>query len=65
MSTPPTTQASIEQLHRDVAALAEDMRSPTPTPTPTATRAILLPFGLGAALALVTFVAVAFLARLV
>jgi outer membrane murein-binding lipoprotein Lpp len=37
MSTPPTTQASIEQLHRDVAALAEDMRSPAPT----ATRAIL------------------------
>jgi hypothetical protein len=61
MSTPPTTQASIEQLHRDMAALAEDMRSATPT----ATRAILLPFGLGAALALVTFGAVAFLARLV
>lgn len=30
MSTPPTIQASIEQLHRDVAALAEDMRSPSP-----------------------------------
>ena len=63
MSTPPTTQASIEQLRREVAALAEDMRSPTATAT--ATRAILLPFGLGAALALVTFGAVAFLARLV
>ncbi|MGL6242002.1 hypothetical protein [Pseudomonas sp.] len=61
MSTPPTIQASIEQLHRDVAALAEDMRSPSPT----ATRAILLPFGLGAALALVTFVAVALVVRLV
>ncbi|WLG50394.1 hypothetical protein [Pseudomonas sp. FP1742] len=61
MSLPPTTQASIEQLHRDVAALAEDMRSPAPT----ATRAILLPFGLGAALAMVTFVVVALVARLV
>lgn len=61
MSTSPTTQASIEQLHRDVAALAEDMRSPAPT----ATRAILLPFGLGAALALATFVAVALAVRLV
>ncbi|PQP04960.1 hypothetical protein C5612_08945 [Pseudomonas frederiksbergensis] len=61
MSLPPTTQSSIEQLHRDVAALAEDMRSPAPT----ATRAILLPFGLGAALAMVTFVVVALVARLV
>jgi hypothetical protein len=61
MPTPPTTQASIEQLHRDVAALAEDMRSPAPTTT----RAILLPFGLGAGLALVTFVAVALVVRLV
>ncbi|MHC8397266.1 hypothetical protein ACYZT8_27085 [Pseudomonas sp. LB3P93] len=54
MSTPPTTQASIEQLHRDVAAWAEDMRCPAPT----ATRAILLPFGLDAALALVAYVVV-------
>ncbi|TBN45172.1 hypothetical protein [Pseudomonas sp. BGI-2] len=61
MSTPPTIQASIEQLHRDMAALAEDMRSPSPI----ATRAILLPFGLGAALALVTIVAVALVVRLV
>jgi hypothetical protein len=61
MSTPPTTQASIDQLHRDVAALAEEMQSTAPI----ATRAILLPFGLGAALALVTFVAVALVVRLV
>lgn len=61
MSTPPTTQASIERLHRDMTALAEDMRSPPPT----ATRAILLPFGLGAGLALLTFAIVALVARLV
>ncbi|RON42814.1 hypothetical protein BK666_21790 [Pseudomonas frederiksbergensis] len=60
MSTPPTTQASIEQLRREVAALAEDMRNPPPT----APRAILLPFGLGAALALVTFIVVVWVARL-
>ncbi|MEO6679475.1 MAG: hypothetical protein ABIO21_19180 [Pseudomonas sp.] len=61
MSTPPSTQASIEQLRREVADLAEDMRNPPPT----ATRAILLPFGLGAALALVTFIVVVWVARLV
>ncbi|WPN58593.1 MULTISPECIES: hypothetical protein [unclassified Pseudomonas] len=61
MSIPPTTQANIEQLHRDMVALAEDMRIPAPT----VTRAILLPFGLGAALALVAFVVVALVARLV
>jgi hypothetical protein len=55
MSIPPTIQASIEQSHRDVAALAEDMRSPVPT----ATRTMVLPFSLGAAFALVTFVVVA------
>ncbi|MHC8329324.1 hypothetical protein [Pseudomonas sp. LB1P83] len=61
MSTPPTTQTNIEQLRREVAALAEDMRSPAPT----ATRAILLPFGLGAALALVTYVVVTLVVPLV
>ena len=61
MRSPLSTQASIEQLHRDVAALAEDMR----TPAPTTTRAILLPFSLGAGLALVTFAVVALVMRLV
>ncbi|MGW8463383.1 hypothetical protein [Pseudomonas sp. CLCA07] len=61
MSTPPTTQTSIEQLHRDVAALAEEMRSPAPT----ATQATLLPFGLGAGLALVTFIVVVLVFRLI
>jgi hypothetical protein len=51
----------MEQLHRDVAALAEDMRSPAPTATGT----MLLPFGLGAVLSLVTFAVVALLIRLV
>jgi hypothetical protein len=60
LSTPPTTRASIEPLHRELAALAEDMRSPAPT----AIQAILLPFGLGVALALVTIVVVAWMARL-
>jgi hypothetical protein len=59
MSTQPTNQSSIEQLHRDVAALAEEMRSPT------ATRATLLPFSIGAALALAIFVVVAIVVRLI
>lgn len=61
MPTQPTNQASIEQLHRDVAALAEEMRNPAPT----AARAFLLPFSIGAAFALTTFVVVALVARLV
>ncbi|MFJ7285830.1 hypothetical protein [Pseudomonas sp. NPDC099000] len=61
MSIPPKIQACIEQLHRDVAALAEDMRSPAPT----AARTMLLPFSLGAAFALVTFVVVALVVPLV
>jgi hypothetical protein len=54
-------QASIEQLHRDVAALAEEMSRPAPT----AARAFLLPFSIGAAFALTTFVVVALMAKLV
>lgn len=61
MPAPPAIQTSMEQLHRDVAALAEDMRSPAPTATGT----MLLPFGLGAVLSLVTFAVVALLIRLV
>ncbi|WP_338581777.1 hypothetical protein [Pseudomonas sp. MAG733B] len=61
MSTQPTNQSSIEQLHRDVAAFAEEMRSPPPT----ALRAALLPFSMGAAMALATFVVAAIIARLI
>ncbi|MHC8327534.1 hypothetical protein [Pseudomonas sp. LB1P83] len=61
MASQPTNQASIEQLHRDVAALAEEMSSPAPT----AVRAFLLPFSIGAAFALTTFIVVALVARLV
>lgn len=53
MSTQPTNRSSIEQLHRDVAALAEEKLSPAPT----ATCATLLPFSIGAALALAIFAA--------
>jgi len=61
MSTRPTNQSSIEQLHRDVAALAEEMRSPAPT----ATCATLLPFSIGVALVLAIFAAAAIVVRLV
>ncbi|VVP21069.1 hypothetical protein PS838_03846 [Pseudomonas fluorescens] len=54
-------RASLEQLHRDVAALAEEMSKPAPT----AARAFLLPFCIGVAFALTTFVVVALVARLV
>lgn len=56
-----TNQASIDQLHRDVAALAEEMSRPSPT----AARASLLPFSIGAAFALTTFVVVSFVAKLI
>jgi hypothetical protein len=54
-------RASLEQLHREVAALAEEMSRPAPT----AARAFLLPFCIGVAFALTTFVVVALLARMV
>ncbi|WP_223481203.1 MULTISPECIES: hypothetical protein [unclassified Pseudomonas] len=56
-----SNQDSIEQLHREVAALAEEMRSPTPT----ALRTTVVPFSIGAALALTTFIAVALVAKLI
>ncbi|MFW0754511.1 hypothetical protein ACN1C3_07125 [Pseudomonas sp. H11T01] len=59
MSTHRSNQASIEQLHREVEALAEEMRRPAPTTI----RATLLPFSIGAAFALTLFVAVAFVAK--
>lgn len=54
-------RASLEQLQREVAALAEEMSRPAPT----AARAFLLPFCIGVAFALTTFVVVALLARMV
>jgi hypothetical protein len=60
MSAQSTNQSSIEQLHRDVAALAEEMRSPAPN----ATRSGLLPLSIGAAFALAIFVVAALVARL-
>ena len=54
-------RASLEQLHRDIAALAEEMSRPAPS----AARAFLLPFFIGVAFALTTFVVVALVARLV
>ena len=54
-------QSSIEQLHRDVAAFAEEMRSPAPS----AIRSAVVPFSIGAALALAIFVVVAMVVRLV
>ncbi|WP_460117298.1 hypothetical protein [Pseudomonas sp. S2_C03] len=56
-----SNNASIEQLHREVAALAEDMRNPAPNPL----RAAMIPFALGAASALITFVAIWLLAKLI
>ncbi|SFH49254.1 hypothetical protein SAMN03159297_05566 [Pseudomonas sp. NFACC45] len=57
MSTHRSYQSSIEQLHREVEALAEEMRRPTPF------RVTWLPFSIGAAFALTVFVVVAFVAR--
>lgn len=53
------SKASIEQLHRDVEAFAEEMRRPAPSTL----RATLLPFSIGAAFALTVFAAVAFVAK--
>lgn len=61
MPTQRSNQDSIEQLHREVAALAEEMRSPAPT----AIRTTVVPFSIGAALALTTLVIVALVAKLV
>lgn len=61
MSTQPTNQASIEQLHRDVAAFAEEMRSPAPN----AIRSTVVAFSIGAALALAIFVVIAIVVRLI
>ncbi|MDR6914798.1 MULTISPECIES: hypothetical protein [Pseudomonas] len=59
MSTHRSNRASIEQLHREMEALAEEMRRPAPTKI----RTTLLPFSIGAAFALTLFVAVAFVAK--
>ncbi|WP_092445321.1 MULTISPECIES: hypothetical protein [unclassified Pseudomonas] len=59
MSTHRSHQASIEQLHREVEALAEEMRRPAPATF----RVTWLPFSIGAAFALIVFVVVAFVAK--
>ncbi|WP_080962897.1 hypothetical protein [Pseudomonas brassicacearum] len=59
MTTHRSSQSSIEQLHREVEALAEEMRRPTPTKF----RVTWLPFSIGAAFALTVFVIVAFVAK--
>ena len=59
VSIPRDYQASIEQLHQEVEALAEEMRRPAPTTI----RVTLLPFSIGAAFALIVFTVVAFVAK--
>ncbi|AMZ72159.1 MULTISPECIES: hypothetical protein [Pseudomonas] len=59
MPTPRSYQASIEQLHQEVEALAEEMRRPAPATF----RVTFLPFSIGAAFALTLFAVVAFVAR--
>ncbi|BCX68909.1 MULTISPECIES: hypothetical protein [Pseudomonas] len=59
MHTQPTNQDNIEQLRRDIASLAEEMRRPAPS----AARASLLPFCIGVAFALATFVVVTLIAK--
>ncbi|WP_334598165.1 hypothetical protein [Pseudomonas alvandae] len=56
MPAPRNYQASIEQLHQEVEALAEEMRRPAPT----IIRVTLLPFSIGAAFALTMFAVIAF-----
>jgi hypothetical protein len=56
VSTPRNYQASIEQLHQEVEALAEEMRRPAPA----IVRVTLLPFSIGAAFALTMFAVIAF-----
>ncbi|MBD0705525.1 MAG: hypothetical protein ACNJA3_07015 [Pseudomonas rhizophila] len=59
MPTHRSYQASIEQLHQEVEALAEEMRRPAPTTM----RVTLLPFSIGAVFALTLFAVVAFVAK--
>lgn len=59
MPTHRSYQASIEQLHQEVEALAEEMRRPAPTTM----RVTLLPFSIGAVFALTLFAVVAFFAK--
>lgn len=61
MSTDSTNQAKIEQLRREIAAVAEEMSRPPPT----VARAFLLPFCIGAAFTLTVFIAMVFFARLI
>lgn len=56
-----TNQSKIEQLRREIAAVAEEMSRPPPT----VARAFLLPFCIGAAFTLTVFIAMVFFARLI
>ncbi len=51
----------IEQLRLEIASLATEMRRQSPNPL----RAAMIPFALGAASALITFVAIWLLAKLI
>ncbi len=59
VSTHRSNQANIEQLHREVEALAEEMSRPAPN----SFRVTLLPFSIGAAFALALFAVVVFVAK--
>jgi hypothetical protein len=59
MPTSCSYRASIEQLHQEVEALAEEMTRPAPTTI----RVTLLPFSIGAAFVLILFTVVAFVAK--
>ncbi|MCM2460649.1 hypothetical protein [Pseudomonas sp. CG7] len=59
MPTPRSYRASIEQLHQEVEALAEEMRRPAPTTV----RVTLLPFSIGVTFALTLFAVVVFVAK--
>lgn len=61
MSERESRSHEVEELRQEIAALAAELRSPQPR----AIRAAMIPFALGAASALITFVAIWLLARLI
>lgn len=61
MTVGESRRREIEQLRDEIAALAVEKRSPSTNHI----RAAMIPFALGAASALITFVAMAFLAKLI
>ncbi|MNI08547.1 hypothetical protein D3C73_615890 [compost metagenome] len=60
MSERASRSHEVEELHQDIAALAAELRSPQPSPV----RVAMVPFALGAASALITFIAIGLLAKL-